>query len=120
MVNARNKKNERALLLAIEKGFSPLGLALLTHPDIEVNYKDKHGLTPLMWSCVAGRTSLVTALIARGAKVKEKDRSGQTPLMWAAAGMYAELVQVLLDAGADVNARGRASDDGTHGRRQQG
>ena len=104
-VNARNRKKERPLLLAIEKGFTPLGLALLSRPDIEVNFKDRHGLTPLMWSCVAGRASLVRTMIARGAKVNEKDNSGQTPLMWAAAGQYADLVEVLLAAGADVNAR---------------
>jgi ankyrin repeat protein len=71
----------------------------------DVNAKDRHGATPLMYAAAVGSVDAVKALLARGADAKAKNSFDATALMWGVANP--EKVRLLLDAGADVNARSK-------------
>jgi len=71
----------------------------------EVNVKDRHGATPLMYAAAVGNPDAVKILLAAGADPKTKNAFDATPLIWAAASM--EKVRLLVDAGADVNVRSK-------------
>jgi ankyrin repeat protein len=71
----------------------------------DVNVKDRHGATPLMYAAAVGSVDAVKALLAKGADAKAKNSFDATALMWGAANP--EKVRVLVEAGADVNARSK-------------
>jgi ankyrin repeat protein len=71
----------------------------------DVNIKDRHGATPLMYAAAVGSVDAIKALLAKGADAKAKNSFDATALMWGVANP--EKVRLLLDAGADVNARSK-------------
>jgi ankyrin repeat protein len=71
----------------------------------DVNIKDRHGATPLMYAAAVGSVDAVKALLAKGADAKAKNSFDATALMWGVANP--EKVRLLVDAGADVNARSK-------------
>ena len=71
----------------------------------DVNLKDRHGATPLMYAAAVGSPEAVKMLLAAGADAKIKNAFDATPLMWAAANL--DKVRLLVEAGADVNARSK-------------
>ena len=71
----------------------------------DVNIKDRHGATPLMYAAAVGSTDAVKALLAKGADARMKNSFDATPLMWGITNL--EKVRLLVDAGADVNARSK-------------
>ena len=72
---------------------------------VDVNAKDKYGLTPLHHAAWQGRNEIVELLIANGADVNAKDVDGGTPLHEAASDGRKEVVELLIDNGADVNVK---------------
>ncbi|MBZ5590751.1 MAG: ankyrin repeat domain-containing protein [Acidobacteriia bacterium] len=71
----------------------------------DVNLKDRHGATPLMYAAAVGSVDAVKALLAKGADAKAKNSFDATPLMWGVTNL--DKVRLLVDAGADVNARSK-------------
>jgi ankyrin repeat protein len=71
----------------------------------DVNTKDRHGATPLMYAAAVGSAEAVKALLAKGADAKAKNAFDATALMWGVANL--EKVRMLVDAGADVNAHSK-------------
>ena len=71
----------------------------------DINVKDRHGATPLMYAAAVGSTDAMRMLLAAGADAKAKNAFDATPLIWAAPNL--EKVRLLVDAGADVNARSK-------------
>ena len=68
----------------------------------EVNQRDSHGATPLMYAVGSGQLPTALALIQAGADVDAAADSGYTALMRAAASIKrTDFVRLLLDAGAD-------------------
>ena len=65
---------------------------------------NQDGNSLLMLSAYAGHTTLVTALLERGAGVDKQNNRGQTPLAGALFKKYDEVVDVLVAAGADPYA----------------
>lgn len=70
-----------------------------------VNVKDRHGATPLMYAAEVGSADAVKMLLAAGADAKAKNAFDATALMWGVANI--EKVRLLVEAGADVNARSK-------------
>jgi ankyrin repeat protein len=70
---------------------------------VDVNAKDKDGLTVLM----RASNVVVKALLEAKADVNAKDKNGETALMWASGDGTIEVVKALLDAKADVNAKNK-------------
>jgi len=71
----------------------------------DVNIKDRHGATPLMYAAAVGSPEAVKLLLAAGADAKIKNAFDTTALTWGAANL--EKVRLLVEAGADVNARSK-------------
>ena len=71
----------------------------------DVNVKDRHAATPLMYAAAVGSPDAMKMLLAAGADAKVTDAFGATPLMWGAANL--EKVRLLVAAGAEVNARSK-------------
>jgi ankyrin repeat protein len=71
----------------------------------DINLKDRHGATPLMYAAAVGSPEAVKMLLAAGADAKIKNAFEATSLTWAAANL--EKVRLLVEAGADVNARSK-------------
>ena len=66
---------------------------------VDIEARDKNGLTPLHYSESA---EVVNALLNAGADIEARDKNGLTPLYYAE---FTEVVNALLNAGADIEAR---------------
>lgn len=81
-------------------------LKLLANFDsIDINSKDRTGLTALMYACSNGWLKLVEFLVDHGADIELKDhQSGETALFFAVRMNHVNIVKFLLSKGADKNA----------------
>ncbi|MDO5512461.1 ankyrin repeat domain-containing protein [Corynebacterium sp.] len=86
---ARN--GDATLLEYLDNGVSP-------------DLANQDGNSLLMLAAYAGHTSIVRALVERGAGVDKQNNRGQTPLAGAVFKKYDEVVDVLVAAGADPHA----------------
>lgn len=68
---------------------------------VEVNAKNKHGTTPLIYASYSEQSEIVKLLIEAGADVNAKDNTGNSALTYAYYNF--EIAKVLVEAGADVN-----------------
>ncbi|KAI9854022.1 MAG: hypothetical protein M1813_001583 [Trichoglossum hirsutum] len=71
---------------------------LLVEKGADVNVKDCHGNTALLWAAKCGHEAMVRLLVEKGANTK-------STLFWAAEYGQEATVQLLVDKGADINAR---------------
>jgi uncharacterized protein len=78
-------------------------LSELLGQGADVNTRDDHGTTPLMYAAAIGSAQAMRQLIAAGAGVNAKTSFNATALMWCSDQF--EKVKLLTDKGADVNAR---------------
>jgi len=70
----------------------------------DVDARDKHGKTALMWAAEKGHSEIVRMLAAgAGANVDAQDKNGWTALMWAAKNGDPDTIQNLVNAGANMN-----------------
>ena len=77
---------------------------LLAHPDIDVNVKNKYGVTPFLFACANGLPFCVHLLLKDSmVKVNEPDKDGSTPLWNAAAGGHLEVVQWWIASERDMD-----------------
>src|SRR5262249_26973158 len=77
-------------------------LERLSRSGAEVNVKDDHDKTPLMYAAAVGSLEAMKILIGKGADVNAQNESGLTPLILAANDLAKQ--RVLLERGAHVNA----------------
>jgi ankyrin repeat protein len=92
------------LIEAAERGDMP-SITTFLAKGANVNSRDKHGWTPLMWATSYDRANAVRLLLEKGADVNSKGKAGETALTQASGFGYTEVMTVLLDSGADVNAQ---------------
>ncbi|XP_022177779.1 ankyrin repeat, SAM and basic leucine zipper domain-containing protein 1-like isoform X2 [Myzus persicae] len=81
-------------------------LKLLANFDsIDINSRDRTGLTALMYACSNGWLKLVEFLVDHGADIELKDHeSGETALFFAVRINHVNIVKFLLSKGADKDA----------------
>jgi ankyrin repeat protein len=72
---------------------------LLQH-GAELEPRDVHGQTPLMWAAKRGNSEVVQCLVARGAEINGKDKRERTALVLAGASGYTNIVELLIKRGA--------------------
>ena len=82
-VNARNTRNQTALMYAADEGHTEIA-KLLIEKGADVNARDNDGWTPLMYAADEGRTEMGKLLIEKGADVNARDNNGETILIYAA------------------------------------
>ncbi|ORX76593.1 ankyrin, partial [Anaeromyces robustus] len=70
----------------------------------DVNFKDKHGYTALMWASYLGHTEIVKELVHRGkADTKIKSDIEESAILLACEKGHVEIAKILLENGANVN-----------------
>ncbi len=75
---------------------------------VDVNVKNKYGVTALIDASYQGRKEQVEWLILEGADLNAQDNQGDTALMNAAIKGHSEIVALILANGADVHAKDNA------------
>ena len=103
-----NWKLERAgddspLHIASFKGHWKMVLALLRHPDADINPRNKFGETPLL-ACWNGKKGAVKVLL-KNARVDScaTDLTGNTPLWWAASNGHVEVIKLMIASGRELD-----------------
>jgi uncharacterized protein len=94
---------------ALKKGHTIVAKILLD-AGVDVNSRDKLGLTPLHVACgkpTSGYRDVAEALIERGANVNVRDPLGNTPLLLALTGGMFDIALLLIDRGANIYVTSR-------------
>ncbi len=78
---------------------------LLSYKYVDVNSKDKNGITPLMVSAINGYKEIAELLINRGADINTVDNNGRTALVFSATRGKIDITKLLLDKGANINVK---------------
>jgi hypothetical protein len=71
--------------------------------DNDVNERDHHGRTPLMWSSSYGQSPTVSLLIRYGADVRARTHEGETALHFAASNGHHDAIRILVTHGGEVD-----------------
>lgn len=96
-VEARNRQDESALMIASLKGMTDM-VRLLLDKEADVN---KPGWTPLHYAATGGHLQIMQLLLDNHAYIDAASPNGSTPLMMAAMYGTPSAVKLLLEAGAD-------------------
>ena len=95
----------KALLVAALNGYLEVVKQSIAD-GIDVNTKDKNGVTPLHHAVRQGHKEIVELLIANGADVNATDKQdAETPLHWAAYAGENYIVELLIKSGAGLNPK---------------
>ena len=70
---------------------------------IDINYKDRHGFTALMYACVNNNLQIAELLLSHNADINVQFYGGDTALFRACKSYCFDMVNLLLDKGADIN-----------------
>jgi ankyrin repeat protein len=103
-INEPNSRGDTLLIVAAYNGQEEAVAALLARPKVEVDARNKMGLTALAGAAFKGHAGIAKKLLKAGANPNSTSGIGQTALMFAALAGKTEVVRVLLDAGADPKA----------------
>ena len=99
--NARNNREETALMLAALRGQDALALDLVVR-GAAIN---KAGWTPLHYAATGGHLRMSAFLLGAGAEVNAESPNGTTPLMMAAMYGNSAVVKLMLESGAEAYPR---------------
>lgn len=100
-VEARNRADESALMMAALKGQTDLAQRLIAR-GADVN---KPGWTPLHYAATSGHQAIIRLLLDAHAYIDAESPNGTTPLMMAAQYGTIAAVRQLLEAGADATLK---------------
>jgi len=78
-------------------------MLLDSSPEVDVNFEDEDGWTPLIWAAGLQQVEALTVLDAEGAEIDRLNKDGYSALRFAAANGKASAVRCLLELGADCN-----------------
>jgi ankyrin repeat protein len=104
-LNEPNSRGDTLLILAGYHGHDATVEFLLKQPKIDLEVRNKMGLTALSGVAFKGHLPVGKRLLDAGAKVNASNSSGQTPLMFASLTGRTPMVRLLLEAGADPAAK---------------
>jgi len=91
------KKENNVKLLAAARRGDINTIRILLNKGTDVNAKDRHGETALIWAAAIGNIDLVKLLIAKGADVNIFDKEGYTAFKYADEQGYTEIAGLLKD-----------------------
>ncbi|WP_281814979.1 ankyrin repeat domain-containing protein, partial [Brachyspira pilosicoli] len=94
---------EEDFLSYVVRGDAKKVLYYINDEDVNINYRDVNGVTPLMLSIIAKQNEITQILIKNGANLDLKDNDGLTALFWAIIQDNTEAVRMLINAGANLD-----------------
>ena len=100
-------KEKTLLSYAANQGHEAVVKLLLDTKKVDIDSKDKDGLTPLSEAADNGHESVVKLLLENNAALETKNKNGRTLLSWAAENGQRAVVKLLLSYGADQEAENR-------------
>jgi len=95
-VNGRDCTDSTPLVWAARNGHAEAAELLLRHKDVQPDYPDIYGRTPLGAAAANGHEGMVGLLLDRGVDPNLSDKHDETPLGWAAINGYEGVVRLLL------------------------
>lgn len=106
------------LLKAVQAGNVELVRTIITFPDVDLNYKDNNGDTPLILATLKGHTEVARVLLTddhvkNTIRINEPGRYGRTALIWAAIWGREEITDLLLEHTDEVQINIRDEDGNT-------
>ena len=96
---------EEDFLSYVVRGDAKKVLYYINDEDVNINYRDVNGVTPLMLSIIAKQNEITQILIKNGANLDLKDNDGLTALFWAIIQDNTEAVRMLINAGANLDLK---------------
>jgi len=78
-VNASDMLGASPLARAVEREYVDVARRLLEVPSLDINARDRSGMTALHMAAAVGNDTLATALLAHGARIDIKEENGFTP-----------------------------------------
>ncbi|XP_068913159.1 uncharacterized protein [Tenebrio molitor] len=104
-INAIDKDAQNALHIALQNSkVNTTIVNLLIDKGIDVDVRDKYGITPLQYCCIKGHYDALVILLECGTNINAKDSMNRSPLYDAISRYNYNCVKMLLDHGADINA----------------
>lgn len=104
-VNEPNARGDTLLTVAAYNGQPKSVAVILKQPKVDVEAKNKLGLTAMAAAAFKGHADVITQLVEAKADVNAANETGQTPLMFAVQSGRVKAVEVLLKAGAKADAK---------------
>jgi len=105
-VNWRNtgRNDEAGLHVACAGGHLLIVSLILASPRVDVNLRDRDGLTPLLHACKNGSTGVARLLLADSrVNASVSDQHNRTALWWSAWGCDTKTVEYLIASGKVLN-----------------
>ncbi len=102
-VNGVNARGDTLLTVAAYAGEAGPVKLILKQPKVEVDARNKMGLTALAAAAFKGHVAIAELLVAAKADVNAMNDSKQTALMFAALTGRTKMVEFLLKSGADAS-----------------
>jgi ankyrin repeat protein len=107
-VNEPNARGDTLLTVAAYSGQPEAVKLVLAQPKVDVDARNKMGLTALAAAAYRGHVGIAKQLVSAKADVNAASPSGQTALMFAALTGRTEMVDYLLSVGANARAADRS------------
>lgn len=104
-VNTPNARGDTLLTVAAYNGQAKAVAVILKQPKVDVEAKNKMGLTAVAAAAFKGHADVIDKLVEAKADVNAANDGGQTPLMFAAQAGKEKAVEALLKAGAKKDAK---------------
>ena len=102
-VNGTNARGDTLLTVAAYAGEADAAALILKQPTVEVDARNKMGLTALAAAAFKGHVGIAEMLVGAKADVNAANGTKQTALMFAALSGRTKMVAYLLKAGADAS-----------------
>jgi ankyrin repeat protein len=77
-------------------------LKILLGQGVNINIKDKKGMTPLMWAAYYCHFNIVELLLDNGANVNIKNNFGETAFYIVDHELYPEIGELLIEHGSTI------------------
>lgn len=98
--------DERELHEACKTGHAEI-VERLVKSGVDVNCRNKHDRTPMLWASGNGHLEIVQILLDEGAAIDLTDKFGMDALLWSAWFGHQSCFKHLLRVGFNVNARNK-------------